>query len=106
MKISVYVAIGVESRTFSSEHSRTNVFLKFGKGGDFGDGLNLIISETKDGIMKQVETCRCDILIRTTDSLHFFFDISDGFWDILKKALFKKVRRGLGFTKTSWLWSK
>jgi len=35
-----------------------------------------------------------------------FFNIWNGFWDILKKLFLEKVCQGLGVAKTSWLGSK
>jgi len=38
--------------------------------------------------------------------IYILFNISNGFWEILKKLFLKEVCQGLGVAKTSWLWSK
>jgi len=101
MKISVYVAIGLESRTTPNKHSRTNISPKFGKGGDFCKSLNPYISKTNNDIKKQRRPSRCTIL-RSTNLILYVFAISNGFWDILKKMFIQKVCQRQGFKNTSW----
>jgi len=61
MKISVYVAIGLESRTSPSQYNRTNISPQFGEGGDFCNFLNPYISKTIVDIEKQRRPYRCKI---------------------------------------------
>jgi len=53
MKITVYVAIGVESRTSPNQYNHTIISALFGEGGDFCNSSNPYISKTIKDIEKQ-----------------------------------------------------
>jgi len=57
MKITVYVAIGVESRTSPNQYNRTTISPLFGEGGDLCNSLNPYISITIKDIEKQRKPC-------------------------------------------------
>jgi len=46
MKISVFVAIGLESKTSPNQYNRTNISPLFGEEDDFCNSLNPYISKT------------------------------------------------------------
>jgi len=50
MKITVYVSIGVESRTSPNQYNRTIISPYFVEGGDFLNSLNPYISKTMKDI--------------------------------------------------------
>jgi len=61
MKISVYVAIGLESRTSPNQCSRTNISPQFCEKDNFCNSFNTFISKNIIDIEKQKRLCRCRI---------------------------------------------
>jgi len=93
MKISIYVAIGLELRTSSpSEYSRTNISRNFEEGVIFAIRCPNI-SKINEHIKKQRQPSRCKILRSTSlDLTQFFFSMSLMVFEIFWK---KKIQKSL-----------
>jgi len=99
MKITVYVAIGVESRTSHNQYNRTFISPNFRERDDFCNSLNPYISKTIKDIEKQRTSCRCKIW-RSQDLTLYTFSISLTVFEIFRKNCFwKTFVRGKGSQK-------
>jgi len=95
------ICLNWESRVSPGRHSRGNNSPKLGV--FFLTIFRTPVSQKRSEISK----CAKEVMYFKFKDLQIwfctFFDISNGFWDIVKKQFLKKVCQGLGVAKTSWL---
>jgi len=103
MKITVYVAIAVESGTSPNQYNRTIISPEFGAGGDLCNSLNPYISKTIRAIEKQRTPPQRKIWRSTNLILYIFLIFLTFFFRYFEKNCFwKRFCQGTGVAKTSW----
>jgi len=103
MKITLYAASGVESRTSPNQYNQTIISPKFGEGGDFCNSLNPYISKTQKDIEKLRRPYRRKIW-RSTNLILYLFSICLTVFE--KKTVFEKGLPGARSRKNVLTWAK